>query len=93
MRIIEVNSEDVDPIEAKIQVNSLEVTIHMAEVNEIRAYIRDNIKTIAIRAIITRTIKNFILTHIEIFLRVIAMAILEVEVMAEAEQLSWPWSW
>ena len=86
-RIIEVNPEDVDPIEAKIQVNSLEATICVAEVNEIRAHIRDNIKMIAIRAIITRAIKDFIITHIEIFLRVIAMAILEAEAMAKAEAI------
>ena len=77
-RIIEVNSEDVDPIEAKIQVNSLEATIRMVEVNEIRAHIRDNIKMIVIRAIFTRAIEDFIITYIEISPRVIAMAILEV---------------
>ena len=87
MRIIEVNPEDIDPIEAKIQVDSLEATIHMAEVNEIRAHIRDNIKTIAIRDIITRVIEDFIITHVEISLRVIATAILEVETMAKAEAI------
>ena len=76
---IEVNPEDVDPIEANIQVNYLEATIHVAEVNKIRAYTKDNIKTMAIRATITRAIKDFIITHVEIFLSVITMAILEVE--------------
>ena len=85
MRIIEVNPEDVDPIEDKIQVNSSEATIHLAEVNEIRIHTRANIKMIAIRATITRAIKDFIITHVEIFLRVIATAILEVEAMAQAE--------
>ena len=33
MRIIEVNLEDVDFTEAKIQVNFSEVKIHMVEVN------------------------------------------------------------
>ena len=70
-----------------IQVNSLEATICMAEVNEIRAYTRANIKMIAIRATITRAIKDFIITHVEIFLRVIAMAILEVEAMAKVEAI------
>ena len=58
MRITEVNPEEVDLIEAKIQVNSLEATICMAEVNEIRAHIRDNIKTMVARATITRAIKD-----------------------------------
>ena len=87
MRIIEVNPEDIDPIEAKIQVNSLEATICVAEVNEIRIHTRANIKMIAIRATITRVIEDFIITHVGIFLRVIAMAILEVEAVAEAEAI------
>ena len=82
-RIIKVNPEDIDPIEAKIQVNSLEATIHVAEVNKIRIHTRANIKMIAIRATIMRAIEDFIITHAGIFL--IAMAILEVEAMAEAE--------
>ena len=40
-----------------------------------------------IKVIITRAIKDFIITHIEISLRVIAMAIPEVEAMAEAEAI------
>ena len=39
----------------------------------------------AIKAIITRVIEDFIITHIETFLKVIATDNLEVEVMAEAE--------
>ena len=86
-RIIEVNPEDVDPIEAKIQVDSLEATIHVAEVNKIRTHTKANIKTIAIRATITRAIEDFIITHAETFLRVIVMSNLEVEAMAEAEAI------
>ena len=41
----------------------------------------------AIKAIITRAIEDFIITHAEIFLRVITMANLEAEAMAEAEAL------
>ena len=87
MRIREVNPEDIDPIEAKIQVDFLEATICVAEVNEIRTHTRANIKMIAIRATITRAIEDFIITHAGIFLRVIAMANLEVEAMAEAEAI------
>ena len=84
---IEVNIEDVDPIEAKILVDSLEATIRMAEVNEIRIHTKANINTTAIKAIITREIEDSIITHAEIFLRVIATPNLEVEAMAEAEAI------
>ena len=74
-------------IEAKIQVDSLEATICVAEVNEIRTHTRANIKTIAIRATITRVIEDSIITHTGIFLRVISTANLEVEAMAKAEAI------
>ena len=87
MRIIEVNPEAIDPIEAKIQVISSEAKIFVAEVKEIRTHIKANIKMMAIKAIITRVIEDFITTHVEISLRVIATAILEVEAVAEAEAI------
>ena len=59
----------------------------MAEVKEIRTHIKANIKMTAIKAIITRVIKDFIITHVEISLRVLAMAILEVKAMAKAEAI------
>ena len=46
MRIIEVNPEDVDPIEAKIQVISSEAKIFMAEANEIKIHTKANIKKV-----------------------------------------------
>ena len=76
LRIIEANLEDVDPTEAKIQVISLEAKISVAEVNEIRTHTKVNIKTMAIKATITRT-------NAEISNRVIIMAKLEAEAMAE----------
>ena len=85
MRIIEVNLEVIDPIEAKTQDVPLEAKISMAEVKEIRTHTKANIKMMAIKAIITRVIGDFIITHIETFLKVIAMDNLEVEVVAEAE--------
>ena len=66
-RTIEVNLQDIDPTEAKIQVDFLEATIHMAEVNEIRTHTKANIKTTAIKAIITRAIEDSIITHAEFF--------------------------
>ena len=87
MRIIEVNPEDVDPIEAKIQVAPSEAKIFVAEANEIKTHTKANIKMMVIEAIITRAIEDFIITHIEISLRVIATAIPEVESVAEAEAI------
>ena len=85
MRIIEVNPEVVDPIETKIHDVPLEAKISVAEFKEIRTHTKANIKMLAIKAIITRVIEDFIIIHIEIFLKVIAMDNLEVEAMAEAE--------
>ena len=87
MRIIEVNPEGVDPIEAKLQVISSEAKIFVAEANKIKIHTKANIRMMTIKAIITRAIKDFIITHVEISLRVIAMAIPEVEAVAEAEAI------
>ena len=59
----------------------------MAEANEIRTHTKANIKMTAIKAILTRVIKDFIITHVETFLGVIATAILEAEAVAEAEAI------
>ena len=82
MRIIEVNSEVVDPIEAKIQVIYSEAKTFMAEANEIKIHTKANIKMMAIKAIITRAIKDFIITHVETSLRVEAMPEAEATIMA-----------
>ena len=87
MRIIEVNPEVIDSIEAKIQDVPLEAKISVAEVKEIRTHTKANIEMMAIKAIITRVIEDFIIIHAEIFLKVIAMDNLEVEAMAEAEAI------
>ena len=88
MKIIEANLEDIDLTEAKIQVNSSEVKICVPEVNEIRIHTEANIKTMAIKVTITMAIKVYIITHVEIFSRVIIMASLEAEAMAEAEVIT-----
>ena len=87
MRIIEVNPEGVHPKEAKIQVVYSEAKIFVAKANEIKIHTKANIKMMAIKAITTREIENSIITHIEISLRVIAMAIQEVETMTKAEAI------
>ena len=88
MRIIEVNLEDIALTEAKIQVNFSEVKIHMVEVNTIKINTKSNIKTAAIRVIITKVIVVYIITHTEIFNRATIMANLEAEVMVVAEVIT-----
>ena len=87
LRIIEANLEDVDPTEAKIQVISSETKISVAEVNEIRTHTKTNTKIMAIKVMITKAIKVFIITHAEICNRVIIMAKLETEAVAKAEAI------
>ena len=88
MRIIEVNPEAIDPIEAKIQDILLEAKVSVAEVKETRAHTKANIKMTAIEAIITRVIEDFIIIHVEISLKVIVMVNLEAEAMAKAEVIT-----
>ena len=88
MRIKEVNLEEVDPTEAKIQVNFSEVKIHVVEVDAIKIHTKANIKTIAIKVIITKGIKVHIITHAEISNRAIIMANLEAEAMVMAEVIT-----
>ena len=88
MKIIEVNLDDIDLTEAKIQVDFSGVKIHMAEVNAIKMHTKANIKTMVIKAIITKVIKVYIITHIETSNRVITMANLEAETMVMAEVIS-----
>ena len=85
---IEVNLEDVDLTEAKIQVNFSEVKICMVEVNAIKIHTKANIKTIPIKVIITKAIEVYIITHAEIFNRAIIMANLEAEAMVMTEVIT-----
>ena len=75
------------PYRGQIQVVSLEAKISMAEVNEIRTHTKANIKTTAIKATITKATKVYIRTNAEISNRVIIMAKLEAEAVAEAEAI------
>ena len=88
MRVIEVNLEDVDLTEAKIQVDFSEVKICMIEVNTIKINTKANIKTIAIKVIITKVIEVYIITHTEISNRAIIMVNLEAEAMVMAEVIT-----
>ena len=82
MRIIGANPEVADPIEDKIQDIPLEVKILVVEVKEIRIHTKVNIKMTAIKATITRVIKDSIIVHVEISLKVIVMVNQEAEAMA-----------
>ena len=88
MRIIEVNLKDIDLTEAKIQVNFSEVKICVVEVNKIKIHTKANIKTIAIKVIITKVIEVYIITHTEISNRAIIMANLEAEAVIMAEVIT-----
>ena len=85
MRITEVNPEAVDLIEAKILVNFSEVKICVVGVNAVKTHTKANIRVITIKAIITKAIMVCIITHIEIFNKVIIMASLEAEAILMAE--------
>ena len=88
MRIIEVNLEDIYLTEAKIQVNLSEVKIHVVEVNAIKIHTKANIKTIAIKVIVTKVIEVYIITCTEISNRAIIMINLEAEAMVMAEVIT-----
>ena len=88
MRIIEVNPEAIDLTEAKILVNFSEVKICVVEVNAVKTHTKVNIRVLAIKVIITKAIMVYIITHIEIFNKVIIMANLEGEAMVMAKVIT-----
>ena len=88
MRITEVNPEDIGLTEDKIQVDFLDVKIRVAEVNAIKIHTKANIKTIAIKVIITKVIEVYIITHAEISNRAIIMANSEAEAVVRAEVIT-----
>ena len=83
MRIIEVNPEAIDLIEAKILDDFSEVKIHMLEVNAVKIHTKANI-----RVIITKAIMVYITTHIEIMNKVTIMANLEAEAVVIADVIT-----
>ena len=60
----------------------------MAEANTIKMHTKANIKTMGIKAIITKAIEVHTTTHTEISNRVIIMANLEAEAMVMAEEIT-----
>ena len=78
MRIIEVNSEGVDPIKAKIQVISSEAKIFMAEANEIKIHTKANIRmltinTISIMVMMMSTRQTNMVHHVHYALAIITL--------------------
>ena len=88
MRITEVNPEVIDLTEAKILVNFSKVKICVVEVNAVKTHTNANTRVIATKVIITKAIVVYIITHIEIFNKVIIMANLEAEAMVVAEVIT-----
>ena len=88
MRIIEVNPEARDLIEAKILDDFSEVKICMVEVKALKIHTKDNIRVTIIKVIITKAIVVYITTHIEIIKMVTIMANLEAEAVVVAEVIT-----
>ena len=88
MRIMGANLEVTDPIEDKIQDIPLEVKIFMVEVKEIRIHTKVSIKMTAIKATVTGVIKDSIILHTDISLKVIVMVNQEEEAVAMAETIT-----
>ena len=60
----------------------------MVEVNAVKIHTKANIRVLAIKAKITKAIMVYIITHIEIFNKVIIMSNLEAEAMVMAEVIT-----
>ena len=88
IRIIEVNPEAIDLIEAKILDNFSEVKIRVVEVNALKIHTKANIRVTITKVIITKAIMVYITTHIEIINKVTIMANLEAEAMVVAEVIT-----
>ena len=88
MRIIEVNPEAVDLIEANILDDFSEVKIRMVEANVLKTHTKANIRVTIIKVIITKAIVVYTTTHIETINRVTIMVNLEAEAMVMAEVIT-----
>ena len=88
MRIIEVNPEAVDLIEAKILDDFSEVKIHVVEVNAVKICTKANIRVANTKVIINKANMVYITTHTEIINKVTIMANLEAEAMVRAEVIT-----
>ena len=88
MRIIEVNPEAIDLIEAKILDDFSEVKICMVEVNASKIHTKANIRVTITKVIITKAIMVYITAQVETINKVTIMANLEAEAMVVAEVIT-----
>ena len=88
LRIVEVSPEAVDLIEAKILDNFSEVKICVVEINAVKICTKANIRVTITKVIITKAIMVYIITHIEIIIKVINMANLEAEAVVMTEVIT-----
>ena len=88
MRIIRVNPEAVDLIEAKILDDFSEVKIHMVEANALKTHTKANIRITIIKIVITKAIIVYTTKHIETINKVTIMANLEAEAMVVVEVIT-----
>ena len=88
MRIIEVNPEAIDLIEAKILDDFSEVKICMVEANALKTHTKANIRVTIIKVIITKAIMVSITTHVETINKVTIMTNFEAEAMVMAEVIT-----
>ena len=88
MRIIQVNPEAVDLIEANILDDFSEVKILMVEANILKTHTKVNIKVTIIKVINTKATVVYTTIHIEAINRVIIMANLEAEAVVMAEVIT-----
>ena len=88
LRIIEVNPEAIDLIEANIQDDFSEVKICVVEANALKTHTKAKIRVRIIKVIITKAIVVYTTTHIETINRVTIMANSEAEAMVMAEVIT-----
>ena len=88
MRIIEVNPEAIDLIEANILDNFSEVKTHVVEADVLKTHTKANIRVTIIKVIVNKAILVYTGTHIETINRVTHMTNLEAEAMAMAEVIT-----
>ena len=88
MKIIEVNPEALDLIEAKILDLFSEVKIHVVKVNAVKIHTKTNNRVTITKVIITKAIVVYITTHVETINKVTIMANLEAEAVVMAEVIT-----
>ena len=84
----EVNTEAIDPIEAKLLDNFSEVKFLMVEASITKIHTKVNTKVAIIKAITTKVLMVDTTTHVEAISRVMIMANLEAEAVVVVEVIT-----